>query len=42
MTFSRNTAGIFACLTWVMILAMSRALGSDSVETPSGAMNSMP
>ena len=42
LIFSRKTAGIPAALIWVMIPAISRALGSDSVETPKGAMKSMP
>ena len=40
--FSMNTAGIFCFLICAMILAMSLADGSASVETPSGEMNSMP
>ena len=40
LIFSTNTAGIFATLIRVMISAIARALGSESVETPKGAMNS--
>ena len=42
LIFSRKTAGIFAVLMCVMMPAMSRALASDSVETPNGAINSTP
>ena len=40
--FSMNNAGIFSRLIWVMMRATSRADGSVSVETPSGAINARP